>query len=74
MMNLSYRGGQRTSKRTSVHTMLSVTHRRLYKKLIPILKVMHGDMKIIFSRIYEEPGTDMGNFWLLFLEMSDPKY
>ena len=51
--------------------MLSVTHRRLYKKLIPILKVMHGDMKIIFSRIYEEPGTDMGNFWLLFLEMSD---
>ena len=44
--------------------MLSVTHRRLYKK-------MHGDLKIIMSIIYEEPSTDMGNFWLLFLEMSN---
>jgi len=30
------------------------------------------DMKRLISRIYEKPDTDMGDFWISFLEMSDP--
>lgn len=31
-----------------------------------------GDMKELINRVYEKPGTDMGDFWVSFLEMSDP--
>lgn len=30
------------------------------------------DMKTLINRVYEKPGTDMGDFWLSFIEMSDP--
>ena len=29
-------------------------------------------MKELINRVYEKPGTDMGDFWVSFLEMSDP--
>ena len=31
-----------------------------------------GDMKELINRVYAKPGTDMGDFWVSFLEMSDP--
>ena len=31
-----------------------------------------GDMKELINRVNEKPGTDMGDFWVSFLEMSDP--
>ena len=31
-----------------------------------------GDVKELIYRVYEKPGTDMGDFWLSFLEMIDP--
>lgn len=30
------------------------------------------DMKTLINRVYEKPDTDMGDFWLSFIEMSDP--
>ena len=30
------------------------------------------NVKDLIKRVYEKPGTDMGDFWLSFLEMSDP--
>ncbi|KAJ4927219.1 hypothetical protein JOQ06_014954, partial [Pogonophryne albipinna] len=29
-------------------------------------------MKELITRVYEKPGTDMGDFWISFMEMSDP--
>ena len=29
-------------------------------------------IKNLINRVYEEPGTDMGDFWVSFIEMSDP--
>ncbi|KAF3833218.1 hypothetical protein F7725_026883 [Dissostichus mawsoni] len=29
-------------------------------------------MKDLITRVYEKPGTDMGDFWISFMEMSDP--
>lgn len=29
-------------------------------------------MKELINRVYEKPGTDMGDFWFSFMEMSDP--
>ncbi|KAI9520047.1 hypothetical protein NQZ68_021766 [Dissostichus eleginoides] len=29
-------------------------------------------MKELITRVYENPGTDMGDFWISFMEMSDP--
>jgi hypothetical protein len=31
-----------------------------------------GDVKELINRVYEKPGTDMGDFWVSFLEMTDP--
>ena len=31
-----------------------------------------SEMKELINRVYEKPGTDMGDFWVSFLEMSDP--
>ena len=42
------------------------------------LQEAHGDleddddMKELINRVYEKPGTDMGDFWVSFMEMSDP--
>jgi len=30
------------------------------------------DIKQLINEVYEKPGTDMGDFWLSFLEMTDP--
>jgi len=30
------------------------------------------DIKQLISKVFEKPGTDMGYFWLSFLEMTDP--
>ena len=30
------------------------------------------EIKDIVREVYEKPGTDMGDFWVSFLEMSDP--
>ncbi len=31
-----------------------------------------NDMKELINRVYEKPDTDMGDFWVSFMEMSDP--
>ena len=33
-----------------------------------------GDVKELINRVYEKPGTDMGDFWVSFLEMTIPLY
>ena len=30
------------------------------------------EIKTIVEAVYEKPGTDMGDYWISFLEMSDP--
>ena len=30
------------------------------------------DIKELINKVYEKPGTDMGDFWVSFLEMTDP--
>ena len=30
------------------------------------------DIKELINQVYKEPGTDMGDFWVSFMEMSDP--
>lgn len=30
------------------------------------------DIEELINRVYEKPGTDMGDFWVSFMEMSDP--
>ena len=30
------------------------------------------DIKELINKVYEKPGTDMGDFWVSFMEMSDP--
>lgn len=30
------------------------------------------DMKNIIAKVYQKPDTEMGDFWLSFLEMTDP--
>lgn len=30
------------------------------------------EIKQLINKVYEKPGTDMGDFWLSFLEMTDP--
>ena len=31
-----------------------------------------NDIKELINQVYTKPGTDVGDFWVLFLEMSDP--
>eukprot|EP00064_Thunnus_orientalis_P017481 superscaffoldBa00003723_g17564 len=32
----------------------------------------NGDIYELINRVYEKPGTDMGDFWVSFMEMSNP--
>ena len=49
---------------------LSETQEALHKAHIDLQD--DNGIKQIISKVYEKPGTDMGDFWLSFLEMTDP--
>ena len=48
---------------TKVHDVIEDAHKELEA---------NDDIKELIDRVYEKPGTDMGDFWVSFLEMSDP--
>ena len=54
------------------------TLRNALTEMQQVLQKVHSDLeddddiKELINRVYEKPGTDMGDFWVSFMEMSDP--